>query len=151
MLDDQRSNQLDELQTQISSSGSQSQVRSVESQSVLADLTGVVNDACEAVFRVPSAPVSSAPSSNEDSLLSQDSAMVDPHLCEKESFLPHQIPDRVAGKRLVILAPISHLVLPLLLVWLAHGLPRVHGLFLVRDPLHSIPDGCLSVFPAFFT
>ena len=71
-----------------------------------------------------------------------------PHLLGKESLLPHQIPDRVAGRRHVILAPISHLVLPLLLVWLTHGLLRVHGLFLVRNPLHSIPDGCLSFFPA---
>ena len=106
-LDNQRFNQIDELQTQISSSGFQSQVDSVESQSVLADLTGVVNDACEAVFRAPAAPVFSVPSSNDDSLASQDCTMADPPSARKRVL--SSLPDSRSRGRKVSRHSSSHL------------------------------------------
>ena len=87
-FDDLRLNQLDEYQTQSEVSQSQQlgSVDNPQSQSVLANLSNVVNDACEAVFRVPDVPAISSVSAG--SPLSQDSDMADPSAARKRDLSP---------------------------------------------------------------
>ena len=96
-LDDQRFNQLDKLQSQ--SEASQSQQDSTDTpqrQSVLANLSSAVNDACKAVFRVPDAPAPS--SSSADSPLSQDSDMADHSAARKRDHSP-SVEHRSCGRK----------------------------------------------------
>ncbi len=79
-LDDSRFNQLDELQSQDPASSAQSQDDGTpQSQSVLAGLSDVVNDACEAIFRVPAVPASPGTPLS-------DSAMADPSAARKRDL-----------------------------------------------------------------
>ncbi len=83
-LDDVRLNQLDEIQTQDSAPNSQSQDDdSPQSQSVLADLSTTVNDACEAIFRVPAVPDSPGTPLSDDR---SDCVMADPSSARKRDL-----------------------------------------------------------------
>ena len=96
-LDDQRFNQLDELQSQ--SEPSQSQQDSADnpqSQSVLANVSNVVDDVCEAMFRVPDVPATS--SSSAGSPPSQDSDMADPSAARKRDLSP-SLDSRPRGRK----------------------------------------------------
>lgn len=96
-LDDQRFNQLDDYLTQSESSQSQlGSAASPQSQSVLANLSNVVSEACEAVFKVPGVPAASSFSSG--SAPPQDSNMADLSAVRKRDLSP-SLESRSRGRK----------------------------------------------------